>query len=153
MDVTPLITTTSAVAAAVTAINEAMVSLKKSFAGGKPAAEFIAIQQNVVELQSMILAIQTHNQQLIDIKRDLEVQIRQHEKWETEAARYDLKQLTPGTLAYALKPEFHSVEPPHWLCPNCYALSKKAIIPRPVQSSQNYRCFQCSFYTIEDIPI
>jgi hypothetical protein len=84
----------------------------------------------VIELQEMILSAQQQQSALIERVRELEKEVARFETWEAEKQRYELKEV-PGlnhVLAYTLKPEAQSSEPPHWICTNCYENRKRSIL-------------------------
>jgi hypothetical protein len=65
---------------------------------------------------------------------------------DAEKQRYELKAIGFGAVAYMLKPEARGAEPPHWLCPNCYAQSKKGFFqPTGKQEGRSwlYKCQNC----------
>ena len=73
------------------------------------------------------------------------------EKVRAEAQRaglegYVLKDSGGGARSYMLKPEHRSGEPPHWLCPGCYANRKKAMFQPQASLSQGrvYKCTSCN---------
>jgi Zn finger protein HypA/HybF involved in hydrogenase expression len=104
----------------------------KTFAGMRGDSENSA---KLLELQKQIMAAQTSAIQanaaqtaLIERVRDLEAQIAKFETWNAEKQRYELKAISPGALAYALKAEASGSEPPHYICQTCYEKGKKSIL-------------------------
>lgn len=80
----------------------------------------------------------------------LEAEIAQLKKGSTDLERYELKEVGRGVTAYMLKPDARGTEPPHWLCPACYANGKKAILQRTVQTGHGhlYTCGGCGAKTV-----
>ena len=56
----------------------------------------------------------------------LKAQVKKFSDWETEKQRYELKDVGHGVFAYMNKPAVGGSEPPHWLCPTCFAKGQKA---------------------------
>jgi hypothetical protein len=74
----------------------------------------------IIELQEQILAAQQAQTTLLERIDALEKEAARFEAWDTEKNRYELKDLGYGALAYMLKPDARSSEPPHWVCAHCY---------------------------------
>ena len=109
----------------------------------------------VIELQEQILAAQAAQTELVEKVSELEKQVSGFEAWDAEKQRYELKDIQGGAVAYMLKPDARGTEPPHWLCPNCYAQSKKAFFQptgQRLQRTMVYRCQGCrgNFATEDD---
>ena len=49
-----------------------------------------------------------------------------------------------GAVAYMLKPEKRGSEPPHWLCPNCFANGKKTFLIATGTKERGYPIFKCA---------
>lgn len=111
------------------------------------------LQSKTVELQSAILAAQSsaltaQSEQfgLIDRIRNLEEEVRRMEAWETKRHRYELKEITAGTFAYALKEGVQPPEPFHRACANCYARSEIYILQEryhPIGRAKSVGCDNC----------
>jgi hypothetical protein len=82
----------------------------------------------VIELQREILAAQTQQATLIDHVRQLEEKVRGFENWDAEKAKYELKEVYPGSFAYEAKADARGREPPHLICASCYQQAKKSIL-------------------------
>lgn len=94
--------------------------------GIKDMSDASARYAAVIELQEKILSAQEAQSALVQRVRDLETEMTQMEKWDTEKQRYQLKSLPPGVFVYALKPEETGGEPPHYICQNCHENGKKS---------------------------
>jgi hypothetical protein len=89
-------------------------------------AKSIEIQETVLRaLDSGIEAREAYSKQL-DAIRTLETEVAGLKAWDAEKQRYELKTIGYGPVAYMPKPAARGSEPPHWLCPNCYAKGEKA---------------------------
>jgi DNA-directed RNA polymerase subunit RPC12/RpoP len=106
--------------------------IAKSMIGLRDAT---VIQGKVVELQSAILAAQTsalaaQSEQfaLIEQIRALKEEIARAKAWEREKEKYELKELHPRSLAYAIKPDAQGSQPNHYLCANCFEQGEKRIL-------------------------
>ena len=81
-----------------------------------------------INLQKEILAAQSAQTELVEEISSLKAKIASFETWEAEKKKYKLKDLGWGALAYILKPEARTGEPPHWVCTNCFGNKKISII-------------------------
>jgi hypothetical protein len=100
----------------------------------------------VIELQEKILSAQQTQSALVEQVRELEAQVVGFEKWDAEAKRYKLTDFGGNTLAYALKPEATSGEPPHRICPKCYEDKTKSILQYRTSTAfgqERYSCPNC----------
>jgi DNA-directed RNA polymerase subunit RPC12/RpoP len=95
----------------------------------------VMLQSKVIELNDVILSAQSsaldaQAEQLAMAKRidDLERQIAQTEAWDREKVRYQLTELPPGVLVYAVKEEARGIEPPHYVCANCFEQRRKSFL-------------------------
>src|SRR5437879_270970 len=96
------------------------------------------ILDSLLDAQAKLLTAQSQYEALAEIKRELEQKIVEYEKWDTEAARYELKEVVAGIFVYALKPDHAGGEPIHWLCPNCFQKREKSILTKPSVDYLNY---------------
>jgi hypothetical protein len=99
--------------------------------------EFVAA---LLELNTKQLSLAQRYQSVIDANESLKQQLETYERWEQESQRYQLHQLEPGILVYALKPEHAATQPPHWLCAACYNDRKKSVLQRESKGSDVLRC-------------
>lgn len=97
----------------------------------------------VISLQETILDAQSAYSDLTDRVRELEEQVRRFETWEAEKKRYELKQLYPGFLAYAVKETERGGEPLHAICANCYENGLKSILQSNGKLILNEHAFVC----------
>lgn len=93
-------------------------------------AKITALQSVLAEAQSSQLALLEQNSSLLKLKDDQEKQIARLETWAHESQRYQLHEIQPAVVAYALKESHANSEPPHWLCANCYNNGQKSILNR-----------------------
>lgn len=107
----------------------------------------VARDRAVIELQKEILLAQSAQAALLDRVSQLEKEVARFETWDAEKKRYELKALRVDVFAYMLKPDSRGVEPPHWLCANCYEQRKKSIFqwtPETAVARRVYRCPACN---------
>jgi predicted RNA-binding Zn-ribbon protein involved in translation (DUF1610 family) len=131
-----------------TALNAAVkgiASVLKTVDDVKIKEAISGIQDSLLDVQSKLLAAQAQYEQLADAKRQAEQKLTSYEKWDTESARYALKEIVSGIFVYALKPDQANGEPVHWLCPNCFQERQKSILSKPRVDNLNYKCNRCSF--------
>lgn len=96
----------------------------------------------VIELQEKILAARETHSALLDRVGGLEEKVAGFEKWDTEKEKYELKEITPQSFAYAIKPNARGAEPDHLLCTNCYEHRKKSILQKA--DAAHLKCPNCS---------
>jgi hypothetical protein len=110
------------------------------------------ILDSLLDAQSKLLTAQSQYEALAEVKRQLEQKIMEYEKWDAEAARYELKEIATGIFVYVLKPNHASGEPIHWLCPNCFQKREKSILGKPGVDWLNYKCHRCKFEVVPVAP-
>lgn len=137
---------------AITAILSAANEAGKAVASILHVVKDTETKQKVIELQTAILGLhdrirlaQSEHDDLAKAKDELERKLTDYQRWDTEAARYELRELAPGIFAYALKPEHKSTEPEHYLCPHCFGEKKRSILQHPRAGYTNYACHACKF--------
>lgn len=93
----------------------------------------IDINNEIIAAQQSSISAQKEHSDLLDRISTLEAEITEMKDWSAEAARYEKKIVSPqGVIVYALKEAEQDGEPPHELCPNCFADGKKSIMqPTP----------------------
>ena len=95
----------------------------------------------VIELQEKILAAQVEQSSLIERIRELEKEMAEFERWDTEKQRYELKDVGFSCFAYMLQPEARGSEPPHFVCTNCFNKCEISLIQR---AGFTYHCPRCN---------
>ncbi len=134
-------------------IAKAMIGLRDAEAF---RAKSIELQTVILEgLERAIEARETYTAQA-DRIRDLEAEVARLKAWDAERQNYELKKIGRGVVAYMLKPEARGAEPPHWLCPDCYAKGEKAYFQATgtnIQRNRIFKCIRCStVIATEDYP-
>ena len=104
---------------------------------GELQLEFTTALLDVAQKQ---LAVTESYQATLDANKKLKQQIEAYERWEQDSQRYQLHQLEPGILVYALKPEHTTTQPAHWLCAACYDDRKKSVLQRESKGSDVLIC-------------
>jgi hypothetical protein len=137
------------IAAAIQSVR-ASFDLTKAAIGLRDAEAFRtrSVELNGLILQALEKAIDARESQAAQLDRisALEAEVARLKAWDAEKEKYELKAIGHGCVAYMLKPEARGTEPPHWLCPNCYAQGKKAFIqPSGARSGRDmlYKCVGC----------
>lgn len=137
------------IAAAVTGIRAAL-DITKAMIGLRDAEAFRA---KSIELQAVVLdafdkaieAREAHSAQA-DRIRALETEVANLKGWDAERQKYELKRVAWNNVAYMLKKDERGTEPPHWLCPNCFAKDEKTFLVGAGEQkgrSWVYKCFRC----------
>jgi hypothetical protein len=109
-------------------------------------AQIIELESRFMEASTTLTAAQDERTSLLERISSLETEVARLKAWDAEKKQYQLKNVGDGGSAYVLKPEARGTEPPHWLCPNCYAEGKKAFFqPTGDESGRKhiYRCQSC----------
>ena len=134
------------IAAAVTGIRSAF-DVAKAMAELRDAEAF---RTKSIELQGIVLdalnkAIEARESYTAQSERVsvLEAEVADLKAWGADKQKYELKPNFGGGVAYMLKPEARGTEPPHWLCPQCYAKSKKGYL-QPTDHAGVHRTYRCS---------
>jgi hypothetical protein len=107
-------------------------------------AKSIEMQQTILDaLDNGIAAREAYATQL-DRIRALEAEVAALKAWDAEKQNYELKKAGDAAVAYMLKPEVRGTQPPHWLCPNCFAGGEKSFLnPVGAQAGRGWT-FKCS---------
>jgi hypothetical protein len=121
-------------------IAEAMVGLRDATAF---EAKRFELQRKLLEAQEGVFAANQERAALIERVGELEKEVAGLKTWDREKERYQLAQVGPGVLAYALKPDIQGTEPFHLLCARCYAEGKKAILQATRRLENGYRIHKC----------
>lgn len=108
-------------------------------------------QEKAIELNAVILAAQggalaaqRYQSEMVVRISELEKEITRLEEWNTEAGRYELKQIDVSAFAYMPKPNADGSEPPHWLCQKCFEHKVKSVIqPQGRMPDRNYAKHAC----------
>lgn len=130
---------------------KASLDLAKAMVGLRDAEAFrtksIELQQVILEaLDGAISAREAYSKQLDRISA-LEAEVADLKAWDAEKQRYELKPVGYGVMAYMLKPDARGSEPPHWLCPNCFAKRQKSFLQSSgakVGRDTVYKCVGCA---------
>jgi hypothetical protein len=137
---------------AMTGILPAVNAAVKTASGILGLVKDVETKQKVIELQSAIFDLhdrvrsaQAEQDELLKAKSELERKLAEYERWDAEAARYELRALADGVFVYALKAEHKGKEPEHFLCPHCFAERKRSILNHPRADYSNYVCHACKF--------
>ncbi len=110
------------------------------------------LQAGIIDLQGKLFGAQAQFYELTEAKQQAEQKLLAYEKWETEAARYQLTELVHNIFVYSLKPEQAGGEPIHALCPHCFQQRKKSILHRSSAGSSGYLCDGCQFKVFPEQP-
>jgi hypothetical protein len=130
-------------------IAEAMIGLRDATAFQGKLFEF---QSKIIDAQNSVFAANDERATLIESERQLKEEVASLKAWDAQKQRYDL-QIVPSyhkILAYALKPEAKTSEPPHWLCATCFQNRKASILqPEGRTGATVLVCHECGsdFYT------
>lgn len=114
--------------------------------GIKDISDATARNLAIADLLDKLISARENQQALLDEISALKAEIARFKDWEAEKQRYELKAIPGNAVAYMVKPSLRGEEPAHWLCPQCYANSKKGYFqPTGAMISRLtvYRCNGC----------
>jgi len=99
----------------------------------------------VIDLQKEILAAQQQQASLIEQVGHLEKEVARLKAWEADKQRYELAELAPGIVAFAVQDTMRNGEPPHHICANCCASGKKSYLQQHVRGPyyDEFKCHTC----------
>jgi cell division protein FtsB len=96
----------------------------------------------VIDLQKEILAAQQAQSELIARVSELEKEVSHLKNWEADKARYELAEIAPGIVAFAVKEGLRNGEPFHRICATCCAAGKKSCLQQHIRGPY-YDMFKC----------
>jgi hypothetical protein len=91
-------------------------------------AKVIEFNNAIIDAQTKIFLVNEERSALLERVSDLEKQVADLEAWETTKQRYELKKTPGGGLAWFLKQDAQSTQPPHQICTKCYEERKRSIL-------------------------
>ncbi len=108
-------------------------------------AKVFELQRAIIDAQQSVFAANEERSGLILRVKELEKELTCLKKWEAEKLRYELVEIAPGILAYAIKESMRGVEPFHYLCANCYTSGRKSFLQQQVRTPRldRYKCTGC----------
>lgn len=111
----------------------------------------IELQSNILALQSLLLTIQTQNQELLQSKGALEKELIEIKNWNAESENYELHEIAAGSFVMASLSNENSSAPAHWLCVNCYQKRQKSVLQYESYPYQGmiYSCPNCKNTVID----
>ncbi len=111
-------------------ISDIATFLLKAKVGSDVTQKAIELQSMIISLQTSIISTQVQNQELIAENERLKQQLATIEKWEEETMGCQLMEVDAGTFVYARHPNWNSGKPVHWFCANCYQKKQKSILQK-----------------------
>ncbi|MEW6511851.1 MAG: hypothetical protein AB1428_12945 [Bacteroidota bacterium] len=105
--------------------------------------ELSELFSRLLSVQSFALTLQSEHQTLIEEKGELSKKLMEFENWKKTEADYALTEICPKIFIYVYKKSAESVEPVHWLCPNCWQAKQKSILQG--KHDRVYACPRCNF--------
>lgn len=102
----------------------------------------IALHEGILDLQSKLSLAYADYEGILKLNEELRQKLTNKEKWEQEKTRYRLTNVGSGVVVYVLNEPAKGIEPPHWLCPNCYEQEQKSILQRQ-EKQRTYGCPFC----------
>jgi hypothetical protein len=99
----------------------------------------------VIELQQKILDARKSQLELVEKANALEQEVQRLKHWEAEKARYQLRELGPGVVAFAIRDDMRAGEPFHLICANCCTAGRKSYLQQPIRGQyyDEYKCHGC----------
>jgi predicted nuclease with TOPRIM domain len=115
-------------------IGEAMIGVRDAAAFRERQIEF---QGKIIEAQDAIFSIQQERSSLIEKIGELEEEIANLKKWDTEKQHCKLVEVGLGSFAYVITQEAQGSAPEYLICPACYEHGKKSIVQAMTQAAQH----------------
>jgi hypothetical protein len=108
-------------------------------------AKVFELQRAIIDAQQSVFAANEERSGLIQQVNDLEKEQTCLKEWEAEKLRYELVEIAPGILAYAIRESMRGAEPFHYLCANCYTSGRKSFLQQQVRTPRldRYKCTGC----------
>jgi hypothetical protein len=128
MDITQGLTDISGALGALQSASNIIKTLAGLRSESERSAKLIELQSQIMAAQTSAIQANTSQTALVDRVRQLEAEIARLETWSTEKQRYELKAVSAGSFAYALKANEQGSEPSHYICQTCYEKGKKCIL-------------------------
>ncbi len=99
----------------------------------------------LLAVQSDALSMQEKHYLLLREKDDLIKKISEFEKWSEIEKQYELKELITGVFVYAYKKTDKEIQPPHFLCANCFNKKQKGLYIKSEKDfdGTHYKCLNC----------
>lgn len=88
----------------------------------------IDLQREILAAQSSAMAAHAAQTALVDEIKALKEEIARLTAWESERAKYVLKEVGSGVYAYEIKAEVRGDRPMHKICPRCYEEGHASIL-------------------------
>jgi hypothetical protein len=82
------------------------------------------LQAEIMAAYDAAMDMREREATLIEENATLKRRVAELEASKAQLERYELKQLPPGVFVYALKPNVHPIEAPHYACEKCYGDGK-----------------------------
>ena len=108
------------------------------------------MQGHLLDLQAKLSEAHQKMDELVQIERATKAKLIAFENWDTEAAKYELKDIGRGCLVMMLKPDEQEGATPHWLCPNCFEKHEKSYLNRASTRLIEYKCIRCGYRVCVD---
>jgi hypothetical protein len=114
------------------------------------------VNSKLMDATAVALASQEAQSRYLARIRELETELNKVAGWEAQAVRYELRELSLGKFAYALRPEeLAKGEPHHLLCANCFVKHQKALLQLNAHNEmgQWYDCHNCksTLHTMQSV--
>ena len=107
--------------------------------------KILELQNRISDVQGTVLASQQREFVLTEQCRELQEELRRVNDWETEKARYVLRNID-HKFVYARKPDACTFgEGPHWLCARCFEDHKKSYLQSRgvLGANRHWDCPRC----------
>lgn len=107
--------------------------------------ELRKLHTEILAAQRGAMTAQANEATLLEEVRALKKKVTDLEAWETEKARYELAAIAPNVMVYSVKAAARGVEPPHYICANCYNAGRKSFLNQTANGSriEIFECINC----------
>ena len=135
------------------AVRESAAALISIHDASAIRAKVLELNTQIATAQERALSALSDQFALLERVSELEKQVADFEKWETEKQKYELKIVAHGATTFALKEDGSGTEPPHWICAACYQNRKISVLQDAGQAAASgndhrrnkWKCSACDF--------
>jgi hypothetical protein len=108
------------------------------------AGKIISIQQDMLNMQSAMMALQQENIRLLNELKTANDSLFETDTWKNTSDRFELKKFPAGDHVYTLKD--HLAGSPEYVCPKCFEDKKKYTLKLHMshRGGETYSCPTCS---------
>lgn len=101
------------------------------------------LSNSLMDLQQQIMTAQREQMGLLEEVTNLKKSLREAQERSSVLGRYQLLNVGPGKVLYALKSDFIGEEPEHFCCTHCFDSGKRSVMTGSYHPDNGYMSFLC----------